>query len=83
MLKIITFYNAHIYAIVTIIISNNYKHMFYFRNIMFKIYLFVYKRLIKSLFHFISTYIYIKADHFKNKNFHKRIIICESLNICS
>ena len=46
--------------------------MFYFTYIVFKILLFTYKQPIESLFHFISTYIYIKADHFKKKTFIKR-----------
>ena len=45
--------------------------MFYFTNIMFKILLFVYKQPINSLYNFISTYIYIKVDHFNKKTFIK------------
>ena len=77
-LQIIAFNNTHIYAIITIIINNNHKYMFILHILCLKFYLFVYKQPIKSLFHFISIYIYIKADHF-NKYFYKKIIICESL----
>ena len=33
--------------------------------------LFRYKQLIESLFNFISTYIYVKDDHFKKNTFIK------------